>query len=177
MNLTCATCGKKFSTIHQIKNHYATSVACSLHTCPMCSKRCSDRPRLREHMRIHTGERPYACPLCPQKFAASCNLHPHIRRRHTPIERYDYELGKQLRAKDNRIGPATSDAFWDELSRAPNHLGQCPYCQQNVSNVPAHTLICPARPGPQCPYCLQNVSNVPAHTLICPARPGPSWRE
>lgn len=73
----CTLCGKRYSTVKQLKVHQKVHAGEKPYSCIQCGKRFIQLYSLKRHQRVHTGERPFRCAQCGKQFAHSSNLKVH----------------------------------------------------------------------------------------------------
>ncbi|MNG00592.1 Zinc finger, C2H2 type [compost metagenome] len=68
--LTCPTCGKKYSTRFNLRQHQTVHSGEKPHVCTVCRKAFSQTSHLKVHMRTHFDEKTYSCTYggCGEKF-------------------------------------------------------------------------------------------------------------
>ncbi|CAG9136594.1 unnamed protein product [Plutella xylostella] len=85
----CASCGKSFTKLHDLKNHMVIHENIFPFACDKCPYKGRTKSTLVVHMKSHLArsERPLSCPHCSIKTTTASNLNAHIRRVHNNGER------------------------------------------------------------------------------------------
>ncbi|XP_048482371.1 zinc finger protein 26 isoform X2 [Plutella xylostella] len=144
-NKMCETCGKGFSSNHQLANH----------------------------LRTHTGERPWRCEECPAAFAQNGSFYMHMKRMHgKTIDRHGRETradkvccdvcGKEFSAR------CTLKVHYDyyHLKKTKFHCDTCDkYCRSAADlRKHANTHASAARAAIPCDTCGKTFKTRGAHT-------------
>ncbi len=74
---THVTCGRRFSSRHNLDRHVRSHTGQKSHACDLCSKTFVDSTRLRRHKWIHIGHAPYKCGDCDAGFRHLSHLKNH----------------------------------------------------------------------------------------------------
>lgn len=101
--LLCDTCGKCFSSNHNLRAHMRNHLDIRPHACTFCPKRFRTRLLLKQHLHVHTGIKEFQCAVCSQQFAKQDSLRIHLRKRHS-----DYQPVPK-RKKESEIESKTSE--------------------------------------------------------------------
>ena len=93
----CATCGKAFSQLSQLRNHTVTHMNkesdlvplwYTKKQCDICNKFFSDSKCLKKHVQaVHSKLKPYICHVCNHQSARKAMLEMHMRQ-HTGEKPY-----------------------------------------------------------------------------------------
>lgn len=79
LQLSCEVCGKMFTRVATLKDHVRRHKKEFTFFCEVCKKGFYRKHGMEEHMRVHTGDKPYNCKFCEFKCALSCNLVKHMK--------------------------------------------------------------------------------------------------
>ncbi|KAK4319329.1 hypothetical protein Pmani_009721 [Petrolisthes manimaculis] len=120
----CDTCGKRFKTPKQLRNHKALHLKkteAPQHQCEICQRPFSDKRMLRNHQEsVHKKVKPFLCNYCGYSTASRSTLKMHMRQ-HTGEKPFACEKCKYKTSDHNSL-----------RRHKMQHTGvrpyRCPYC-------------------------------------------------
>ncbi|KAG0711341.1 Transcriptional repressor CTCFL [Chionoecetes opilio] len=130
----CDTCGKRFKTPKQLRNHktlHVKKTESPQHQCEICQRPFSDKRMLRNHQEsVHKKVKPFLCNYCGYSTASRSTLKMHMRQ-HTGEKPFACEKCKYRTSDHNSLRR-------HKMQHSGVRPYRCPYC--NYASIQSTTF-------------------------------------